>query len=54
MRRWGGCGIVPSGTYFSEIPSSVLNSQGGIEGHALDLLPEMVARYAPQDDPTPG
>jgi glycosyltransferase involved in cell wall biosynthesis len=47
LRRWGGCGIVPSGAYFSEMPSSVLNPDGGVDGHALDLLPEMVARYAP-------
>lgn len=46
MRRWGGCGILPSGTYFSEAPSTVLNAQGTVDGHALALLPEMVARYA--------
>lgn len=45
MRRWGGCGIVPSGTYYSEMPSTVLNPQGTIDGHALELLPEMIARH---------
>lgn len=45
MRRWGGCGMVPSGVYFAELPSSVLNPQGGVDGHALDLLPDLVARY---------
>jgi hypothetical protein len=45
MRHWGGCGMIPSGTYYSEIPSTVLNESGRVDGHALDLLPEMV-----QDD----
>ncbi|MBL1174934.1 glycosyltransferase family 2 protein [Pantanalinema sp. GBBB05] len=48
MRRWGGCAIMPSGTYHAEVPSTVLNSQGTVDGHALDLLPEMIARYAPE------
>jgi hypothetical protein len=51
MRRWGGCSIVPSGTYFSEMPSTVLNDEGTVDGHALDLLDEMAERYAP--DPKP-
>ena len=46
MRRWGGCGMVPSGTYYSQVPTTVLNDRGSVDGHALDLLPEMVARYA--------
>jgi GT2 family glycosyltransferase len=45
MRRWGGCGLLPSGTYHSELPSTVLNADGRVDGHALELLPEMVARY---------
>ena len=45
MRRWGGCGILPSGTYYSQAPTTVLNERGLVDGHALDLLPEMVARY---------
>jgi glycosyltransferase involved in cell wall biosynthesis len=45
MRRWGGCGIVPSGTYYSELPSSVLNSHGSVDGHALELLPRMIELY---------
>lgn len=48
MRRWGGCGIVPSGTYYSELPSTVLNGRGTVDGHALALLPEMVERYGGQ------
>ena len=47
MRRWGGCAIMPSGTYHAEVPSTVLNPEGKVDGHALDLLPEMVRRYAP-------
>ena len=45
MRRWGGCGMVPSGTYYSQVPTTVLNDRGSVDGHALDLLPEMVERY---------
>lgn len=47
MRRWGGCAIMPSGTYHAEAPSTVLNPEGTVDGHALALLPEMVGRYAP-------
>ncbi len=45
MRRWGGCGILPSGTYYAQVPTTVLNERETVDGHALDLLPEMVARY---------
>lgn len=45
MRRWGGCGILPSGAYYSQEPTTVLNERGTVDGHALGLLPEMVARY---------
>ncbi len=47
MRRWGGCAMMPSGTYYAEVPTTVLNAEGTVDGHALELLPEMVARYAP-------
>lgn len=50
MRRWGGCAVAPSGTYFSELPSTVLNDKGSVDGHALELLDEMVAKYAPQEN----
>src|SRR5690606_28891362 len=26
MRRWGGCAILPSGAYHSEVPSTTLNA----------------------------
>lgn len=47
MRRWGGCAILPSGTWYSQVPTTVLNNAGTVDGHALDLLQEMVERYAP-------
>jgi GT2 family glycosyltransferase len=47
MRRWGGCAIAPSGTYYSELPSTVLNETGSVDGHALELLPLMVRSYGP-------
>ncbi|QBD78327.1 glycosyltransferase family 2 protein [Ktedonosporobacter rubrisoli] len=52
MRRWGGCAIMPSGTYYSQVSTTVLNEAGTVDGHALDLLPEMIERYAPQTSRT--
>ncbi len=48
MRRWGGAAIIPSGTYHSELPSTVLNPKGTVDGHAMDLLPEMIEKFAPE------
>lgn len=45
MRRWGGCAIIPSGTYYSQVATTVLNDAGTVDGHALDLLSEMVECY---------
>ena len=42
MRRWGACGLVPSGTYYAEVPSTVLNDRGRVDSHALDLLPKLL------------
>jgi hypothetical protein len=39
--------MLPFGTYFSQVPTIVLNDSGSVDGHALELLPEMVQRYAP-------
>jgi len=50
MRRWGGCAILPSGTYYSQVPTTVLNDAGTVDGHALALLPEMIQRYATVTD----
>lgn len=52
MRRWGGCAVAPSGTYYAEVPSTVLNPEGTVDGHALDLLPELLA--GPGAAPAPG
>jgi hypothetical protein len=48
MRLWGGCAIMPTGTYYSQVPTTVLNEAGTVDGHALDLLAEMIERYAPE------
>ncbi len=53
MRLWGGCGILPSGTYYSQVPSTVLNPRGAVDGHALALLPEMIERFARTTLPSP-
>jgi glycosyltransferase involved in cell wall biosynthesis len=45
MRRYGACAIIPSGTYHAEVPSTVLNPSGTVDGHALSLLDEMIDRY---------
>jgi GT2 family glycosyltransferase len=42
MRRRGGCAIAPAGTYHSELPSTVLNDDERVDGHALDLLPDLL------------
>lgn len=47
MRRWGGCAILPSGTYYTQVPTTVLNDAGTVDGHALALLSEMVECYLP-------
>src|SRR5690606_19309721 len=46
LRRYGGCAILPSGTWHAEEPSTVLNPAGTVDGHALALLPELAERYA--------
>lgn len=53
QRRWGACALMPSGAYHAEAPTTVLNAAGGIDGHALALLAEMVERYAPETGPVP-
>jgi glycosyltransferase involved in cell wall biosynthesis len=47
LRRWGGCGLMPSGTSFAEVTSTVPDSDRRVESHALSLLPEFIERYAP-------
>lgn len=47
LRRYGGAALMPSGAFHAEEPSTVLNPAGRVDGHALDLLPEMLARAGP-------
>ncbi len=47
MRRFGGCGVVPSGTYHAEIETTTFSPEGTVEADAVDLLPKLVERYAP-------
>lgn len=44
MRKWGGCALAPSGAYHVELPSTVLNERGSVDGHAMELLPAMLSR----------
>ncbi len=46
MRRYGGCALMPPGTYHAELPSTVLNEAGSVDGHALSLLPEMIEKLS--------
>lgn len=48
MRRFGGCCLVPSGTYYSQVETTTFSPQGTVDADAIDLLPELVERYAPQ------
>ena len=47
MRRYGGCGILPSSTYSNQVETTVAAPEEAEDGDALKLLPEMVERYAP-------
>ncbi len=46
MRHFGGCGVVPSGTYHAEIETTTFSPEGTVEADAVDLLPRLVERYA--------
>ena len=48
MRRYGGCGIVPSGTYHAEVETTTFSAEGTVDADALNLLQELVRRFAPQ------
>lgn len=41
MRQWGGCAIIPSGTFYADIPSTGSSETGG-EIAALDLMESLV------------
>jgi hypothetical protein len=54
MRRYGGCGIVPSGTYHAEVETTTFSPEGSVDADAVDLLlPELAERYAPQPSGSP-
>ncbi len=48
LRRYGGCGIVPAGTYHAQVPTTTFSPKGTVDADALDLLPELIERYAPR------
>ena len=48
MRRYGGCGVVPSGAYYSQVETTTFSPEGTVDADAFDLLlPKLVERYAP-------
>ena len=46
MRRFGGWGGVPSGTYHAEIETTTFSPEGTVEADAVDLLHGLIERYA--------
>lgn len=49
MRLFGGCGVVPSGTYHAEVETTTFSPEGAVEADAFDLfLPEFIGQYTPQ------
>jgi GT2 family glycosyltransferase len=48
LRRYGGCGVVPSGTYHSQVGTTTFSPEGTVDADAVDLLPELVERYVPR------
>ena len=48
IRRFGGCGLAPSGTYHAEVKTTTFSPEGTVEADAVDLLPELIERYAPR------
>jgi GT2 family glycosyltransferase len=48
MRRFGGCGVVPSGTYHAEVETTTFSPTGTVEADAVDLLPGLVEQYVPE------
>lgn len=48
MRRFGGCGVVPSGTYHAQVETTTFSPEGVVDADAADLLPELIEKYAPE------
>jgi len=47
MRRYGGCGVAPSGTYSSQVETTTFSPEGTVSADAFDLLlPRLVEKYA--------
>jgi GT2 family glycosyltransferase len=46
LRRWGGCAILPSGTYHAEAPTTIGEDGRTPKANALRLLPRMLERHA--------
>ena len=46
MRRYGGCGIVPAGTYHAEVETTPFSPTGTIDADARGLMPELIERFA--------
>jgi GT2 family glycosyltransferase len=54
MRRYGGCGVVPAGTYHAEVETTTFSPEGLVDTDAFDeLLPELLNRYALQTPDLP-
>jgi hypothetical protein len=46
-------GKLPAETYHAEVETTTFSPTGAVETDALDLLPELVERYAPKTVRTP-
>jgi hypothetical protein len=54
MHRYGGCGIVSSGTHYSQVQTTTFSPQGTVDADAFDdLLPERAEQYAPSTSESP-
>ncbi len=47
LRRWGGAGMLPSGTYHQEAPTTIAEEGRKPEANAIVLLPQLLERYGP-------
>lgn len=54
LRRWGGCAILPSGTYHAEAPTTIGEAGRTPQANAIGLLPQMLERYLEAQESGPG
>lgn len=47
LRRWGGCAILPSGTYHAEATTTIAEAGRSPQANAMQLLPKLLERYGP-------